>query len=104
MLTAWVRSVQGGASMRDRAAKRDLLSHLVLYRILSLAILLDRMPQHCAMPSDAPFVFRLGGTVKSTEALIMGCLHDSLKGMGHLVKHLDKLKYRCGSIELCSLL
>ena len=85
--------VQGGASSLTRKDKHDALAQLVLYRVLSLVILLDRVPSVVRIPHDAPFIFRLNASVKSSERIIMDCLLGSLRGMGDPLRHLKKMQY-----------
>jgi hypothetical protein len=85
--------LQGGASLIRRGDRKEYLSQLVIYRILTLVILLDRIPFVMQLPQQAPFIFRLGAECKSSEAVLMECLHGSLRGVGKLSKHLSKMHY-----------
>lgn len=85
--------VQGGASLLRRGDRRELLSQLVIYRVLTLVIILDRIPSKMQLPQQAPFLFRLGSECKSSESVLMEVLHSSLSGVGKLSKHLAKMHY-----------
>lgn len=85
--------MQGGASLIRCADKKKLLSELVIYRILCLVILLDRIPKHMQLPQEAPFIFRLAATLKSSEDVLNDCLQCSLAGIGKLSRHLSKASY-----------
>ena len=65
----------------------------MIYRVLTLVILLDRIPAKMQLPQQAPFLFRLGSECKSSEAVLMEVLHASLSGVGKLSKHLGKMHY-----------
>jgi hypothetical protein len=88
-----VKFVQGGASIVRRGDRKELLSQLVIYRVLTLVILLDRIPSKMQLPQQAPFLFRLSSECKSSEAVLMEVLHASLSGVGKLTKHLAKMHY-----------
>jgi hypothetical protein len=85
--------MQGGASLLRCADKKKLLSELVIYRILCLVIVLDRVPKQMQLPQEAPFIFRLSATLKSSEDILNDCLQCSLAGIGKLSRHLSKASY-----------
>jgi hypothetical protein len=85
--------MQGGASLARRPHKRQELAQLVIYRILLLVLLLDRVPRHMQLPQDAPFLFRLNSACKSSEEVTAECLQSSLAGIGKLSRHLTKAGY-----------
>ena len=65
----------------------------MLYRILALVLLLDNIPKHVRLPQNAPFIFRLSAPCKSSEQVLMECLHPNLAGLGKLSRTLSKLGY-----------
>ena len=85
--------MQGGASLIRCNDKRKLLAELIVYRILSLILLLDRIPHHLQLPQDAPFIFRLSAPCKSSEEVVAECLQSSLAGIGKLSRLLSKAHY-----------
>lgn len=85
--------MQGGASLVRRNDRKELLAQLVIYRVLTLVIILDRIPALMQLPQQAPFLFRLGAPLKSSEDVLTACLHGSLSGIGSLPKQLAKMHY-----------
>lgn len=85
--------MQGGASLIRCNDKRKLLGELVVYRILSLILILDCIPRVLQLPQDAPFVFRLAAPFKSSDDVVTECLQSSLAGIGKLSRHLSKAQY-----------
>lgn len=85
--------MQGGASLVRRNDRKELLAQLVIYRVLTLVIILDRVPALMQLPQQAPFLFRLGAPLKSSEDVLTACLHGSLSGIGNLPRQLAKMHY-----------
>jgi hypothetical protein len=85
--------------MLQRGDKRALLSQIVIYRVLSLVIILDRVPKHMQLPQQAPFVFRMNAVCKSSEQILMDCLHSSLSGIGKLSRYLAKFRYTVDLVQ-----
>jgi abnormal spindle-like microcephaly-associated protein len=83
----------------QRDDKRALLSQVVIYRILTLVIILDRVPKHMQLPQEAPFIFRMNAECKSSEHVLMDCLHSSLSGIGKLSRYLAKLRYTVDLVQ-----
>jgi abnormal spindle-like microcephaly-associated protein len=83
----------------QRDDKRALLSQVVIYRILTLVIILDRVPKHMQLPQEAPFIFRMNAECKSSEQVLMDCLHSSLSGIGKLSRYLAKLRYAVDLVQ-----
>lgn len=85
--------LQGGSSLIRRSDRKELLAQLVIYRVLTLVIILDRVPTQMQLPQQAPFLFRLGAPLKSSVEVLTACLHGSLSGIGNLPRQLAKMHY-----------